>query len=72
MCLGAIYWARIDKVYFGCLAEDAAQAGFDDSAIYEQIQHAHTEREIPMISMMREEALASFRAWKESSGKIRY
>ena len=72
MCLGAIYWARIDRVYFGCVAGDAARAGFDDSAIYEQIQHAHTEREIPMIPMMREEALASFRAWEESSGKIRY
>ena len=72
MCLGAIYWARIQKVYFGSCAADAAKAGFDDSAIYEQIQHAHTEREIPMIQMMREEALASFRAWEESSGKIRY
>ena len=72
MCLGAIYWARIDRVFFGGLAADAAQAGFDDSAIYEQIRHAHTQREIPMIPMMREEALASFRAWQESSGKIRY
>ena len=72
MCLGAIYWARIDKVYFGCLAEDAAQAGFDDSAIYEQIQRAHMEREIPMFPMMREEALASLRTWKESIGKVRY
>jgi guanine deaminase len=72
MCLGAIYWARIDKVYFGNLAGDAAKIGFDDSAIYLEITQPHSEREIPMIQMMREEALAAFRAWEENPGKIRY
>jgi tRNA(Arg) A34 adenosine deaminase TadA len=72
MCLGAIYWARIDRVYFGGLAGDAAKAGFDDSAIYAEITQPHAEREIPMIPMMREEALAGFRAWEENPGKIRY
>jgi guanine deaminase len=72
MCLGAIYWARIDRVYFGGRAGDAAKAGFDDSAIYDEITQPHAEREIPMIPLMREEALAAFRAWEENPGKIRY
>jgi guanine deaminase len=72
MCLGAIYWARIDKVYFGNLAADAAKVGFDDSAIYAEITQPHAEREIPMIQTMREEALAAFRAWEENPGKILY
>jgi guanine deaminase len=72
MCLGAIYWARIDRVYFGGLAGDAAKVGFDDSAIYEEIAQPHSEREIPMVQMMREEALLAFRAWEENPGKVRY
>src|SRR5271166_1717118 len=72
MCMGAIYWARIDKVYFGGLAADAAKAGFDDSAIYAEITQPHAEREIPMIQMMRDEAQRAFRAWEEHPGKIRY
>jgi tRNA(Arg) A34 adenosine deaminase TadA len=72
MCLGAIYWARIDKVYFGNLAADAAKIGFDDSDIYAEITLPHAQREIPMIQMMREEALAAFRAWVQYPGKIRY
>jgi guanine deaminase len=72
MCLGAIYWARIRRVYFGNLAEDAAKIGFDDSAIYAEITQPHAEREIPMIQMMRKEALAAFRAWEEHPGKILY
>ncbi len=72
MCLGAIYWARINKVYFGGLAVDAAKAGFDDSAIYAEFTQPHAEREIPMIQMMREEALAAFRAWEQHPGKIPY
>ncbi len=72
MCLGAIYWARIRKVYFGNLAADAAKTGFDDSAIYAEFTQPHAEREIPMIQMMREEALAAFRAWEQHPGKIPY
>jgi len=72
MCLGAIYWARIDRVYFGNFAADAARIGFDDSAIYAEIKQPHAEREIPMTQMMREEALAAFRAWEQHPGKIRY
>jgi tRNA(Arg) A34 adenosine deaminase TadA len=72
MCLGAIYWTRLSRVYFGSLAADASQAGFDDSFIYREIAQPHSERGIPMFQMMREEALAAFRAWQEKSDKIRY
>jgi tRNA(Arg) A34 adenosine deaminase TadA len=72
MCLSAIYWARIDKVYFASLAEDAAKVGFDDSAIYREIAQPLGQRKIPMVQMMREEALAAFRVWEENPGKILY
>lgn len=72
MCMGAIYWSRLSRVFFGSLAEDASQAGFDDSFIYREIAQQHPEREIPMIQMMREEAQAAFRAWQEKADKIRY
>jgi len=72
MCLGAIYWARLARVYFGSLAADASQAGFDDSLIYREIAQPRPERGIPMIQMMREEALAALRAWQKKSDKIQY
>jgi guanine deaminase len=72
MCLGAIYWARLARVYFGNLAADAAQIGFDDSFIYREFAQDLTRRSIPMIPMMREQALAAFRAWQEKPNKIRY
>jgi tRNA(Arg) A34 adenosine deaminase TadA len=72
MCLGAIYWSRLSRVYFGSLAADASQAGFDDSFIYREIDQPHPDRDIPMVQMMREEALAAFRAWQEKSDKKRY
>jgi tRNA(Arg) A34 adenosine deaminase TadA len=72
MCLGAIYWARLARVYFGSLAVDASQAGFDDSFIYLEIAKSHALRDIPMIQMMREQALAAFRAWNEKPNRIPY
>lgn len=72
MCLGAIYWARPAKVYFANTAEDATKIGFDDSFIYEQLKIPFERRRIPMISMMREEALAAFRAWEEKKDKQPY
>jgi guanine deaminase len=72
MCLGAIYWTRLSRVYFGSLAADASHAGFDDSFIYREIAQPHPERGIPMTQMMREEALAAFRAWQAKSDKVRY
>src|SRR5437879_13388153 len=62
MCLGAIYWARLARVYFGGLAADASAAGFDDSLIYHQFALPHSQRTIPMKQMMHQEALVPFRA----------
>ncbi len=72
MCLGAIYWARLARIFYANDAADAAKINFDDSLIYREIALPHSERAIPMIQMMREEALAGFRAWQEKSDKIIY
>ena len=72
MCLGAIYWARPARVFYACTAGDAAAAGFDDSFIYQQLWLPPDQRKIPMAPLMREQALATFRAWKEKSDKIPY
>jgi guanine deaminase len=72
MCLGAIYWARPDHVYFGGSAEDASSAGFDDSLIYREITLPHTSRKIPMIQLMHDQALEPFRAWQRQPNKISY
>ena len=72
MCLGAIYWARLARIYFASAAADASKAGFDDSLIYCEIAQPHAQRTVPMIQMMREESLAAFRAWEEKPNKIAY
>ncbi|HYA62860.1 MAG TPA: nucleoside deaminase [Candidatus Sulfotelmatobacter sp.] len=72
MCLGAIYWARLSRIYYANTAEDAAWIGFDDSFIYRELQMPHSYRRIPAIQMMREEALAGFRAWAAKPNKIAY
>ncbi len=72
MCLGAIYWARPARVYFGSTAADASNAGFDDSFIYNEIPQPHAQRKIPMIQMMRDEALEAFRAWQRQPNKVPY
>ena len=72
MCLGAIYSARLARIYFANTAQDAAKIGFDDSFIYRQLKQSPSLRSIPTIQMMREEALAGFRAWTEKLDKIPY
>jgi tRNA(Arg) A34 adenosine deaminase TadA len=72
MCLGAIYWARLFRVYFANSDADASKIGFDDSLIYREIAQPHSKRKIPMIQMMREEALVAFRAWESKPNKIEY
>ena len=72
MCLGAIYWARLDRVYFGNSAADAQKIGFDDSFIYRQIEQPLPQRSIPMIQLMPEEAWAGFRLWEAHPNKIPY
>ena len=72
MCMGAIYWARLAKVYYANTREDAARIGFDDSFIYDQLALPVESRRIPMIQIMHEPALAAFREWEQSSTKIQY
>ncbi len=72
MCLGAIYWARPAKVYFASTGKDAAAHGFDDAFIFEELQRPLDGRRIPMVQLMREEALAAFRAWDEKADRIKY
>lgn len=72
MCLGAIYWAHISRIYFGNAAADASKIGFDDSFIYREFAQPLAARKIPMIQMMRDEALTAFRAWHEKRDKILY
>jgi len=72
MCLGAIYWARLSRVYYGNAAADAAKIGFDDALIYRELGQPLAQRAIPMIQMMRKEARAAFRAWAEKANKITY
>lgn len=72
MCLGAIFWARPAKVYFACTKEDAANAGFDDDFIYQEIEIKPEQRQIPMISFLREESLKAFELWKEKGDKTLY
>lgn len=72
MCLSAIYWARIDRIYYGCCKEDAKNIGFDDSFIYEQIELKPEERTIPSTQILHKEALSAFRMWEEKDDKIEY
>lgn len=72
MCLGAIYWAHVSRIYFANAAADASKIGFDDSSIYREFAQPVAERKIPMMQMMREQALAAFRAWQEKPDKIVY
>lgn len=72
MCLGAIYWARPARIYFAARAADASKAGFDDSLIYNEIARPHANRRIPMIQIMRAEALEPFRAWELQPNKVPY
>jgi guanine deaminase len=72
MCLGAIYWARPLRVFYGNSREDAATIGFDDEFIYTEIDRPIADRTIPMIQLLPEEAAAAFRLWEEKEDKIEY
>jgi guanine deaminase len=72
MCLGAIYWARLDRVYFAASSADAAAAGFDDSRFYEEIRAAADHRSIPMARIPAEQASLPFEAWRASLLKTEY
>lgn len=72
MCLGAIYWARPARVYYANTREDAANIGFDDAFIYDEIPLPLSERKIEMIPLGREEAQKAFQLWSEKANKIDY
>lgn len=72
MCLAAIYWARLERVYYGAGRVDAAGFGFDDERIYEEIGQAASQRSIPMETLMRDEALEAFRVWEALPDKTEY
>tara|TARA_B100001123_G_scaffold382133_1_gene453063 strand:+ start:1514 stop:1978 length:465 start_codon:yes stop_codon:yes gene_type:complete len=72
MCLAAIYWARINNIYYGNTREDAKKIDFDDSLIYSELMKNSKERKIPMIQMMRKEALIAFELWDKKKDKIKY
>ena len=72
MCLSAIYWARIDKVYYANTKADAKAIGFDDSFIYEQLELPEKKRSIPVVKMLRDEAIKAFQIWQETEDKTEY
>ncbi|MCB2379198.1 nucleoside deaminase [Hymenobacter sp. BT635] len=72
MCLGAIYWARPRRVFYGNTKQDAAAIGFDDQFIYDEIEKPLSDRQIPMTQLLPDEALAGFRAWESKEGKTEY
>src|ERR1700746_3897757 len=72
MCLGAIYWARPARVFYACVAADAAAPGFDDVFIYEELRRPPADRRVPMQQLLREESLQIFSAWIQQEKKTPY
>ena len=72
MCLGAIYWAHLDKIYYANDRKDAADTGFDDDFIYQEIEVKPQYRKKPSEILMREEGLEAFRIWNKKTDKIEY
>lgn len=72
MCLGAIYWARLDKIYYAATHLDAEAVGFDDKFIYEEIERPIEERKIQTINFLRDEGLKLFKMWADKTDKTEY
>lgn len=72
MCLAAIYWARCRTIYYGSTAADAANAGFDDAFLYEEMKKALGDRALPVVNLCQEDARKAFVAWNESPMKVEY
>ena len=72
MCLGAIYWARISKVFYGNTKYDAKNIGFDDSFIYDEIEAPIYKRKVEFIQLLPEKAIQAFKDWGNNENKIEY
>jgi len=72
MCLSAIYWSHIEKVYYANTRDDAQKIDFDDSLIYSELLTNVKKRKIPMFQMMRDEALKAFELWDKKTDKVKY
>ena len=72
MCLSAIYWAHIRRVYYGNTRKDAADIDFADDFIYQELEKMVHDRSIPLIPLLREEALDSFQLWNQKTDKVEY
>ena len=72
MCLGAIYWARLDKMYYGNNKTDAKNIGFDDSFIYDELELKTENRKLPSEVLLHDEAIKAFEEWMEKEDKIEY
>lgn len=72
LCLAAIYWAHLDKIHYAATCDQAAEAGFDDRVIYEEMAKPKNNRTTPMIQGLTTEAVAPFQAWSQSPNRIPY
>ena len=72
MCLGAIYWARLDKLYYANTKHDAKDIGFDDSFIYDELELNPSERKLQSETLLREEAIKTFKNWLDLENKVEY
>ncbi len=72
MCLSAAYWARLDAVYYGASAADAARAGFDDAFLYAELRKDTGQRKLNATQLLADEAWASFAAWIAAPNKVEY
>ncbi len=72
MCMGAIYWARPDRVYYANTKADAAKIGFDDQFIYDELDLPISKRQLPITQIMRDEALIAFQEWTDKADKVEY
>ena len=72
MCLGAIYWARLDRLYFGATRRDAADAGFDDEFMYRELPLAPAERRLPTAQVLGAAAVQALAEWKAKADKVPY
>lgn len=72
MCLGAVYWAHLDKMYYGNTKTDAKNIGFDDSFIYDEIELKPEKRRLITTQLLSEEAIEAFKAWANTENKVKY